>query len=115
MKYLIIGLILLSGCAKHSDTQPAGDTVVVSQASPNNDVSTSSCPSTLLSTQLIIACPEKVTSLPETLLKQGNQVFLMKKVSNGISYTFLAVGAHSTADGRDCHYEVNIDGSIGSL
>lgn len=117
MRNLIIVLtaaLLVSACGKQESSVGAGGGVVDSPTTPQlvGGVAIPSCTPTLANVQFLIACPDNTGTIPETLLKSGQNVFLVTKTGNNVTYTFKPPGNYTSQDGRSCNYTVLGDGSI---
>lgn len=106
---MTISLMFLVGCAADtSQPKGSGGTAAAGTSCP---VATSVTPDPLVD-QFLIACPESLSAFPEVLQRSGVSVLLVTKVGNSVSYSVRSPGFHTSADGRNCQYEVTSSGEV---
>lgn len=114
MKYLtMFSLLFLMACGS---SQPESGAAATSSDVPAPVVSapTTIPVASLHDPQFVVACPNNVLGFPEVLLFSGGHFLLVTSTGGGVSYSSRAVGNYTTADGRNCNYDVNADGSLTS-
>lgn len=118
MKYLIILLIFLSGCAaKKGDnglnggTGPQGSQGAIGNTGNQGPQGVPGIPGTLVNPKVF--CPNIPGSFPETYLDIGGVLVAQYYDGQGRSQLAILVpGNYVTTDGRNCHFSVDSGGHV---
>lgn len=113
MKYLTIILMALmfASCGKEDPAQGSGVRTVTTPG-PTQIVEVEVEPP-LNNPQFYIPCKDNVTKMPELLVFTNNNFYKVSgNVGANVVYSYLPPANYISADGRNCAYTINNDGTI---